>query len=180
MAEAALAYGMDEIWFMPSGISYLKEGTGVLDAQKRLEMVRLATKDNKQYQVSTIEIDRGGNTYTYETMEVLKEKYPNEQFYFLLGADSVFALSSWKCPERLFKACEFLAVIRDDMGQWALLEKITELKARFSAVIHIVPMPSVDVASTEIRSFYQNGGKHHRDVLPQVDEYILSNHLYVE
>lgn len=179
MANAALAYGMDEVWFMPSGVSYLKEGTGVLPSETRLEMTKLGIAGEARFKISTIEVERSGNTYTYETMEQLNALYPEYELYFMLGADSVYAIETWLHPERIFKACELLAVMREDVDQWTLREKMTDLKSRLGARMHLVPMKNVDVSSTEIRQFYASGGQHHPDVPKDVDAYILQNGLYV-
>lgn len=178
MANAALAYGMDEVWFMPSGVSYLKEGTGVLPSEIRLEMTKLGIEGETRFKISTIEVEREGNTYTYETMEQLNALYPEYAFYFMLGEDSVYSIESWLYPERIFRACELLAVTRDNTDQWTLREKMTDLKSRFGAKIHLVPMKNVDVSSTEIRKFYAAGGQHHPDVPKEVEAYILKNRIY--
>ena len=85
--EAFEAYDLDEVLFVPSGISYMKDPSEVLDAKKRVHMTGLAIEDNPHFALSTIEIDRDGNSYSYETLETLRKQNPNTEYYFLVGAD---------------------------------------------------------------------------------------------
>lgn len=178
MAKTALAYGMDEVWFVPSGVSYLKAGTNVLSKELRLEMTKLAVKDMEKCSVSTIEIDREGNTYSYETMQALSERYPEFEFYFVLGADSVFTMETWKCPDILMKVCKLLTVVRGEMDTQALNAKIEELSQKYGAKIHLMPMDKADISSTDIRKYYASGNVAHKDVPAKVDAFIREHQLY--
>ena len=102
---------LDKVLFMPSGTSYLKQN--VLSAKHRVEMVRRAILPYSYFELSLIEVNRAGNTYTYETLQQLKCENPNIEYYFIIGADSLFNIDGWKCPERLLKTCTILAAYRD-------------------------------------------------------------------
>ena len=86
--------GLDKVLFMPSGISYMKKN--VLDPQKRADMVHLAIKDNPDFELSLIEVQKSGNTYTCETLEILTSNNPDTQYYFIMGADSLFQIEQWR------------------------------------------------------------------------------------
>ena len=82
--------GLDKVLFMPSGNSYMKKN--VLDVSKRVEMVRLAIADFPYFELSSIEAQRQGNTYTYDTLEQLTKQNPKDEYYFIMGADSLFSI----------------------------------------------------------------------------------------
>ena len=87
-------FGLNEILFIPSGLSYMKKGMEIADKKMRLEMTRLAIADNPSFSLSSIEVEREGNSYTCETLEVLHKAKPQTEFYFIVGADSLFAMET--------------------------------------------------------------------------------------
>ena len=123
IAEAAYeAYNLDEVLFVPSGVSYMKDQSEILDAKKRVHMTGLAIEDNPHFALSTIEIDRDGNSYSYETLETLRKQNPNTEYFFLVGSDTLFALETWKHPEILLPSCTILVAVRDGVP----MEKMQE------------------------------------------------------
>ncbi|MCI0596269.1 MAG: nicotinate-nucleotide adenylyltransferase, partial [candidate division Zixibacteria bacterium] len=93
---------LDEIWFIPAFRPPHKRGEKVNPFQYRLQMLRLAIKGNKRFKVLTIEKEKGGLSYTVETLPILRQKHPNTHFFLLLGADNLSELASWKEPEKVF------------------------------------------------------------------------------
>ena len=88
---------IEGILFIPSGCSYMKDQTEILDGATRLHMTRLSIADNPHFSLSpSMEIDRGGYTYTCQTLEQLGEENPETDYYFILGADSLFQMESWE------------------------------------------------------------------------------------
>ena len=87
-----------------------------------------------------MEIDRGGYTYTCQTLEQLGEENPETDYYFILGADSLFQMESWKDPEIIFQKAVILAAVREGRDIKELLEKAGQLKDKFKAEIHLVPI----------------------------------------
>ena len=90
LAEQALESAhLDQVWMIPTGCSYLKtkEGITVLPGTERYDMVQRAIADNDRFRCLDIEIKRPGNSYSYETMELLHREYPEHLFYFIRGAD---------------------------------------------------------------------------------------------
>ena len=69
-------------------------------------MTRLAIEEIPYFRLCTYEMDRKETSYSYQTMEYFKETYPQDEFYFIIGADSLFNLETWKCPERLLKSSD--------------------------------------------------------------------------
>ena len=90
------AAGLDEIWMIPAGQPYKKAEETILPGQERLHMVELAVLGNKRISCLDLEIKRKGYTYTYETLEELKSRFYDAEYYFILGADCLFSLEEWK------------------------------------------------------------------------------------
>ena len=181
LAQNALeTYQLDEIMFVPSGTPWLKDSTKVLSKNKRVHMTGIAIEDNTSFALSTIEIDREGNSYSYETVEELKKQQPDTEFYFILGADSVLEIEKWKYPDRLMSECILLAAVRDECDREGLQKQIAYLEEKYKADIRILPAKRLDISSTDIRSRIAEG-KSVRYMLPdQVIQFIEKNHLYTE
>lgn len=176
--NAQETFQLDDILFVPSGTPWLKESTKVLSKSKRVSMTGIAIEDNPRFALSTIEIDREGNSYSYETVEELKKHNPNVDFYFIMGADSLLQIESWKCPDRLMKECTLLVAVRDDCDRAGLEKQIAYLSERYEARIEILPAARIDISSTEIREMVQEG-RSVRYMLPDsVIAFIQKNHLY--
>lgn len=170
---------LDEVWFMPSGISYLKKNISIPDGSVRLEMVREAVKDNPYFKASDLEVLREGNTYTSDTLVWLAEKYPDDSFYFIVGADSLMHMESWYHPEIIFRNCTVLAAVRDDVDFVKLEEQKDYLISKFNAKINLLPYPLMDLSSTEIRKRVGQGKSIRYMVNNEVLSFIERNHLYL-
>lgn len=172
--------GLDEVLFIPSGCSYLKDASDILPAKDRIRMTGLAIEDNPHFALSTIEIDRGGNSYTCDTLEELKSRYPDREFYLILGADNLFTMEDWKDPEVIFRDAKILAAVRGSKKRGDMEEKIAELKEKYDADITLLHVSHVDISSSMIREKIAQG-RSIRYMLPEkVREYILKNHFYEE
>lgn len=179
LAQNALdTFSLDEILFVPSGTPWLKESTKVLSKNKRVSMTGMAIEDNPDFALSTIEIDREGNSYSYETVEELKRIQPKTDFYFIMGADSLLEIERWKHPDRLMAECTLLVAVRDDCDREGLEKQIIYLTDKYQADIRILPANRIDISSTKIRRMIREG-KSVRYMLPdQVIRFIQKNHLY--
>ena len=179
LAQNALdTFSLDEILFVPSGTPWLKESTKVLSKNKRVSMTGMAIEDNPDFALSTIEIDREGNSYSYETVEELKRMQPKTDFYFIMGADSLLEIERWKHPDSLMTECTLLVAVRDDCDREGLEKQIIYLTDKYQADIKILPANRIDISSTKIRRMIQEG-KSVRYMLPdQVIRFIQKNHLY--
>lgn len=179
LAEQAREYcELDEVLFIPSGNSYMKDSSEILDGEIRIFMTAAAIEDNPSFTLSTMEMEREGATYTCDTIQDLREKEPFAQYYFIMGADSLFSMESWKDPGEIFKNCILVAAARDSRDTFSLTEKTTELQAKYQARIIILPERKIDISSSEVRSRIREG-KSVRYMIPdKVIDYISSNHLY--
>lgn len=167
---------LDKIIFIPSGVSYLK--TGVLPAKDRYEMVREAIQDYSFFDISDIEIKRAGNSYTYETLQELHQTNPNDRFYFILGADSLYSIQTWKEPEIIFELCTIVCAVRDDVSKSQLQQKADMLHEDFGAEVILLPMDHIDISSTEIRKFIYRDESISDQIPLSVFDYIKEHQLY--
>lgn len=170
--------GLDDILFIPSGCSYLKDASDILPAKDRIHMTGLAIEDNSHFALSTIEIDRGGNSYTCDTLLELKHRYPDQEYYLIVGADNLFTMEEWKDPEVIFRNAKILAAVRGSKKRADMEEKIAELKEKYHADITLLHVSHVDISSSLIREKIAQGLSI-RYMLPEkVREYIIKNHFY--
>jgi nicotinate-nucleotide adenylyltransferase len=144
---------LDQIWFVPAAISPHKRQGAVASATQRVEMLRLATGGNEAFLVSTLEVDRGGVSYTVETLEAVRREQPDAKLFLLLGADSLADLPNWREPQRICELAVPIGVGRagapsPDYSALAplmpprRLETTRELR---------VEMPAVDLRASELR-----------------------------
>lgn len=179
LAETAKeAFKLDEILFIPSGQSYMKDTAEIAAKEMRLEMTRLAIVDNPDFRLSAIEVEREGNTYTFETLLTLREREPDTEFYFIAGADSLYNMETWKHPHIVFHNCTVLAAVRDNMHKEELQKQIQYLKEKYNAVIYLLPLKEITISSTDIRNKWKQK-KSIRYMVPKtVIDYMREHHLY--
>lgn len=179
LAETAKeTFKLDEILFIPSGYPYMKDTTEIAAKEMRLEMTRLAIADNPAFRLSAIEVEREGNTYTFETLLALKDMEPDTEFYFIAGADSLYSMELWKNPQLVFHNCTVLAAVRDDMHREELQKQMEYLKDKYNARIYLLPLKEITISSTDIRNRWKEK-KSIRYMVPQkVIDYMREHHLY--
>lgn len=176
--EAREQYNLEQVLFMPSGTPYMKDQREVLPSKFRVMMTKLAIENDPYFSLSVMEIEKEGNTYTYETLEALNCMYPETELYFILGADSLFAMEDWRLPERIFASCKILAAIRDDVSLDKIEEQSNYLKQKFEADIFILKTNAVDISSSMIRRHLSEGISVKGLIPDVVYNYILSHNLY--
>ncbi len=180
LAQNALEYcRLDKVLIMPSGCSYFKDPDTVVSAEHRVKMTQLAIEDNDSFELSTIEADRSGNSYTYETLEMLCELSPDTQYFYIIGADTLFSMETWKRPEDIFSRCTVVCARRDSVPDEDLKKKAEDLKARFDADVILMDIPEVPISSTMIRDLMKKGMSLKYYLDDKVIEYIKQNGLYV-
>lgn len=172
-------FALDKIWFMPNGTPPHKASDTIESQTKhRVEMVKRAISNEKDFVLQLHEVENRAVNYSYLTMEHFKESYPEHEFYFIIGADSLFNIETWKYPDKLLKSCVVLAAYRDGKNKHEMDEQIAWLNQKYRADIHLLNTPNVDISSSEIREKLKMN-EDVSDVIPaSVYEYILENHLY--
>ena len=182
IAEAAYdAFGLDEVLLMPAGHSYFKDERAqkVLPPEIRYEMTCEAVADNPHFRASDLEIGRPGNTYTCDTLRELRALHPEDRFFFIVGADTVVSLLTWKNPEEIFDNCTLLAAVRENgVPTEAFLAEVKRLEEDYGADIHILEIPAIGISSTDIRNRVKNGRTIHYLVPDRVERYIMEKGIY--
>jgi nicotinate-nucleotide adenylyltransferase len=156
---------LDEVWFMPNQEPPHKEIPNEITSRHRLEMVHRAVKEHPHFRVQSIELERPGRSYTYDTMRLLMKKYDHE-FYFIIGADMIEYLPKWYKIEELLKTINFVGVNRPDYNQEPPYPILT------------VSIPNLEVSSLMIRNRLKERRNIRYFVPDSVREYIEENGLY--
>ena len=180
--NAYVSLSLDEVMFIPTGISYLKSGLNVLSKEHRLTMTELAVKNISYFSVSDIEIKRAGNTYTKDTLIELRNMYDDTWFYFIGGSDTLFNIEKWYEPQTILDNCTLVALNRGEYLNSDLMNKRDDLIGKFNADIIIIDSEKIDISSTDARRLISNkqfdiASK----LLPkEVFDYIILNKLYCD
>lgn len=190
IARAAYCqFGLDEIWFMPNGNPPHKLLNAIgSDVKQRVEMVRLAIADHPEFRLETCEADRKEVSCSYKTMEHLRESYPKDEFFFIIGADSLFSIEKWVHPEKLFAVCTILAAYRDEQetageGQETAVREemaaqVVRLREKYNARIEVIHSRPFRISSSQLRERIGSGVDIHGLVPEKVREYIAEEGLY--
>ena len=166
-------YDLNEVWLIPNGNAPHKDSDKMADASDRLAMCELVATEYSFLKTCDIEITSKEYSYTYITVTKLQEMYPEHEFYFIMGADSLDYFDKWRKPEVIASVCKILVINRDEFSEADMAEKIQRINTIFPADIRIVHCPKIDVSSTELRANLDKD-----DVLPTVYEYICEHDLY--
>lgn len=177
--QALKEYHLDEIWFMPSHNPPHKTDHRVTGTKDRCEMVKLAIAGEPRFRFSDFEISRAGNTYTAQTLKLLKEAYPKHTFFFIVGADSLYHIESWYHPEEVMRQVTILAAGREcEDASCTLEEQAAYLIKKYGAAIFLLHSDTMEVSSQELREREMNGGGIHNQVPENVERYIEEHGLY--
>ncbi len=171
---------LDEVWFMPAALPPHKLKATLAADSARVEMLRLAIGGDTSYSISTLEIDRGGVSYTVDTLASLRRQRPDDRLFLLLGADSLADLPTWREPGRICELATPIVVARagamaPDFGMLAPFispERLVEIQG------HQVEMPAVDLRASEIRRRVGAGLSIRFRTPRAVEMYIATGGLY--
>ncbi len=170
-SEVADRFGLDEVVFVPTGQPWQKADEPVSSAEDRYLMTVIATASNPRFQVSRVDIDRGGPTYTVDTLRDLRAEYgPKVQLFFITGADALERILSWKEVDRMFELAHFIGVTRPGF----------ELSDRHlpADTVSLVQVPAMAISSTDCRARVARGEPIWYLVPDGVVQYIAKRRLY--
>lgn len=146
--------GLDKVWFMPAGNPpHKKNRKGRASDEQRMEMVRLAIEDNPHFELSDIEMNEEGYTYTYRTLENLKEQNPDTDYYFIIGADSLYTFETWKEPLRICQACTLVVAVRNHTPVDELNREMELLNRKYNGRFIRLDTMNIDVSSQHLREW---------------------------
>lgn len=172
-------FELDEVWIMPNGNPPHKRNIEQTDFEIRCEMIRLSIKEAPYMVLCDYEGSEDSYHFTYQTLGEFKKMYPDDEFYFIIGADSLRDFPTWREPGIISQLCTLLVACRDESGIADLKLKIAEMNERFGAECLIMNSPKVDAASSEIRVMVSEGKNIADYVGKEVANYIKNEKLYV-
>lgn len=171
--QAREQMALDEVWFMPSNQPPHKEQSPKAEPQHRLEMVRRAIVDHPDFKLCELEFERGGTSYSVDSASILKERYPNHHFYWIIGADMVQYLPKWFKIQEMIGMVSFIGLDRPGYEH-----SLQDLPDWLSNSLTMIKMIQFDISSTEVRDRLAHGHSV-RYMLPDpVWSYIRRNQLY--
>lgn len=176
VAQAAKnALQLDRVIFIPAGAPPHKTEKKVTDKDARLAMVRIAA-ETIGAEVSDWEIRREKKSYSLDLIRHFQKELPEDELFFIIGADSFRDLPTWWHYRELLALCTFVVISRPDVAQETLLDRFAgdEVPPR----VFFLDDVSVDISSTEIRALASTGGDISRLVPPEVEEFIHTHSLY--
>lgn len=157
---------LDKILFIPSAIPPHQTKKETISAEHRLALLEKTLGKNDDFEINKMEINRGGKSYTYDTIKELKEKSPDSEFYFIIGADMVEDLPNWYKIDELIHMVQFVAVNRPNYTSTT------------SYPVIVVDVPDIDISSSLIRQKVKDDCSINYLVTPETKEYIESEGLY--
>lgn len=163
---------LSEIIFIPSAYPPHKVEDDLASSTHRLNMLKFAIDSTPYFSISTLEIDRGGKSYSVDTMRALRKNYGKKaELFFILGIDAVAEIFTWKDVNEFLKMCELIAVNRPGLSLKDVSKKLPS--------IHIVSVTPIGISSSLIRSRIKEGKPITHLVPEKVEEYIKKYRLYV-
>ncbi|MBU8856547.1 MULTISPECIES: nicotinate-nucleotide adenylyltransferase [unclassified Micromonospora] len=170
-SEVADRFGLDEVVFVPTGQPWQKAEETVTPAEDRYLMTVIATASNPRFQVSRVDIDRGGPTYTVDTLRDLHAEYgPKAQLFFITGADALERILSWKDLDDALELAHFIGVTRPGF-------ELTDKHLPADSV-SLVQVPAMAISSTDCRARVARGEPVWYLVPDGVVQYIAKRRLY--
>jgi len=167
--EALHQFALDEVVFVPTGRPWMKEHDVVASAEDRYEMTAIGIEPEPRFHVSRLEVDRGGATYTVDTLRALRDEVPGAELFFITGADAMLEIMRWKEPEIIFDLAHFIAATRPGYDV-AALDAIPD--------VTVMRIPALAISSTDIRARVHQG-RPIRFLVPEgVEAHIRAAGLY--
>ena len=170
------ALGLDRIVWVPAGRPPHKSGQIISSDEDRLAMLRLALAGSPDDEISLIDVNRAGPSYTADTLEALNTQFAPAKLIFLMGEDSLRDLPTWHDPDRILRAAELAVVGRPGID--ADLETVAHAVPAVRGRVHLIPSAEVAVSSSDIRRRVRSGESIHGLVPQAVEDYIQVHGLY--
>lgn len=176
--EVRQQFALTKVIFIPAGRPPHKINNFISEPIHRVKMTRLAVASNPYFDVSTLEVERKGLSYTIDTVKDIKRLYGAEKIYFITGADAVMEIITWKEAEQLLSMCTFIAATRPGYDLHQLADTLKLLPKAVLKNILPLEVPALSISSSDIRKRVKEG-KSIKYLLPEaVEEYVLQTRIY--
>jgi nicotinate-nucleotide adenylyltransferase len=170
-SEVRALFDLDEVVFVPTGLPWQKAQRQVSPAEDRYLMTVVATASNPGFSVSRVDMDRGGTTFTVDTLRDLRAQRPGDELFFITGSDALAQILSWRDADRLFELAHFVGVTRPGYEPVDV--------ARFPAgAVTLVEVPALAISSSDLRERVRRGHPVWYLVPDGVVQYIDKRELY--
>ncbi len=163
---------LDKVIFVPSNLPPHKTAVGLTPADHRLNMVKLAVQDNPFFTVSSCEIEKGGKSYSIDTVQYLSHVFSGGKLFFIIGADAFSTINQWKDIDQIVRIVDFIVVNRPG--------SVKQKKSKSSLRQTQLVMPGLDISSSFVRQRIAQGKNIHYLVPEKVVRYIVKNKLYLK
>ncbi len=172
-------FGLEKVLFLPAGNPpHKKNRRGRATDEQRVEMVTRAISDNPHFELSLVEMNEDGYTYTFRTLERLNEEYPENEYYFIIGADSLFNFETWKEPKRICTAAKIVVATRDHTMDEEIVAEMNRLSRKYGGSFLKLDSLNIDVSSQMLRSWIEEERTIKYYVPNRVIDYIYENQIY--
>lgn len=175
VADVADALDLDQVLWIPAGRPPHKSSVSAAPLALRLEMTCAVVKADLRFEVSKVEAEREGVSYTLDTVRALRESYPGTILFLIIGADQFREFGTWRNPEKLLELVELVVM---DRGEQRGQDCVPELEDLGKA--HFVSVGQVDISSTDVRLAAHNGKDLNALVPAKIAEIILREGLYAD
>jgi nicotinate-nucleotide adenylyltransferase len=177
--EALYQLNLSQIFFVLTANPPHKQGHIISPVKSRLKLLQAAIKDNSNFALSMVDIDRPPPYYSIDTVKILANQYKNAIWIYLMGADSLVDLPKWHDPVGFVRECDGLGVVKRPEFQIDL-EKLDQSIPGIKAKVQFIDTPLLEIASSEIRFRVRNSLPYKYFVLPAVHEMIVKLKLYYD
>lgn len=180
--DAAERFGLDEVLFVPCASPPHKEAPDLAPAADRIAMLKTALRGSPGFRAVDVEIRRGGLSYSIDTIKALRNARPRDRFYFVIGADMLIELHTWRRIYELLELCEFVSVERPGFGRTPLKRAEIRLRPPWPEQLrkNVFEGHRIEVSSTEIRERVKRGLPIGHLVPTGVEGYIRRKKLYLK
>lgn len=169
---------LDKIIFIPTSVPPHKTSDNLADAQDRINMLSLAVSDNRDYEISTIEFERTGKSYTYDTLRQLRSIYPHDKFFLIIGADQFMTFHHWYKYESILQMVTICTSAREDENEKKRMLDYAKSIPAFDGKYYICDKPVLKLSSSMVRSKVKNNEDISSLVPYKVCDYISEKGLY--
>lgn len=178
--EAKEQLNLDKVIFMPAGIQPLKTDKKITGSKDRYEMVKEAIRNYDSFEVSDYEINKGGLSFTYETLEHYNnsKESKDEELFFITGADCLMNIEKWREVEKILSLSNMVVFMRGGTDVERLLAQKKYIEEKYNTSIIFLALKELEISSTDIRNRVNEGKKIDFFVPESVKNYIYAKGLY--
>lgn len=179
IAKAAMKEcGLAKVILLPAKVQPFKVGRAMAPEEDRVNMVSLIARENHNFAVSTVEAYSQQVSYTYKTLQILKQEYPKDRLRFILGTDSFLSLEKWYKGEELLREFSFIVGVRPGYKESETEETVRRMRTLYGTSVKILHNRVLEVSSTEIKQNIKLGKSIRHQVPFSIERYIHEHGLY--